>query len=198
MRGGQRQRQRPAGRPGASALERHAAFFDRDGDGLVAPAETLASLRDLGIGAPLAALLTALIHTALGPITQRRPALDIRVEAIARGKRGKSSSVFGPDGHFGPRAFARLSAGPEGRDRALTLRELRALIASNPESRSKNALEDFFSWAETRALFCLAADTTRREDGRDLPALSLKRLRSFYDGDLFYALARRRRLARRA
>jgi peroxygenase len=198
MRGGQRRIQRPAGEGGASALGRHASFFDRDGDGLVAPSETLASLRDLGIGSPLDAVLTALIHAALGPITQRRPALHIRVDAIARGKRGKSSGVFGPDGRFSSRAFARLAEGLEARDRALTLRELRALIASNPDSRSKNVLEDFFSWAETRTLFCLAADTTRPEGGRDVPALSIKRLQSFYEGDLLYALARRRRIARSA
>lgn len=189
-----------AGKPaaeGPSALARHASFFDRDGDGLVAPAETFASLRDLGVGAPLGGLLTLLIHAALGPITQRRPALSIRVDAIARGKRGQSSGVFGPDGRFDGPAFERLRAGPEARDAALTLRELRGLIDSNPSSRSRNPLEGCFSRAETRVLFCLAADASRREGGRDVPALSLKRLRSFYAGDLFYALARRRRLARR-
>ncbi len=191
MRAGRRQR------PGAgvSALERHAAFFDRDGDGLVAPAETFASLRELGVGAPLGALLALIIHAALGPLTQRRPALRIRVDAIARGKRGLSSDVFGPDGRFGADAFERLRQGPTGARRALTLRELRALIAANPASLSGNPLEGLFSWAETKVLFCLAADTSLDENGRPAPALSLKRLRSFYDGDLLYALARRRRLA---
>jgi peroxygenase len=178
-----------------SALERHAAFFDRDGDGLITPAETFASLRELGVGAALGAVLTSLIHAALGPITQRRLTLGIRVDAVARGKRRRSSGVFGPDGRFAPISFERLRAAPAGDD-ALTLRELRALIASNPASRSQNPLEAFFSWAETRTLFCLAADARRREGGRDVPALSRKRLRSFYEGHLFYALARRRRLSR--
>lgn len=189
-------RRAKAGR-GASALERHAAFFDRDGDGLVAPPETFASLRDLGVGPGLGGLLTCLIHAALGPLTQRRLALRIRVDAIARGKRKKSSGVFGADGRFSARSFDRLrerAGGPAG---ALTLRELRDLIDTNPESPSSNVLEAFFSRAETRVLFCLAADTSRPEGGRDMPALSLKRLRSFYEGDLLYALARRRRLAGR-
>lgn len=189
--------QRAKAGEGASALERHAAFFDRDGDGLVAPAETFASLRELGVGPALGGLLTCLIHAALGPLTQRRLALPIRVDAIARGKRKKSSGVFGADGRFSARAFDRLrerAGGPAG---ALTLRELRDLIDTNPESTSSSALEGFFSRAETRVLFCLAADASRSEGGRDVPTLSLNRLRSFYAGDLLYALARRRRLARR-
>ncbi|HEU4533012.1 MAG TPA: caleosin family protein, partial [Polyangiaceae bacterium] len=185
-------------RAGASALERHAAFFDRDGDGFVDPAETFAALRDLGVGPALGGALTCLIHGALGPLTRRRPALRIRVDAIARGKRKKSSGVFGPDGAFSGRAFDRLREGAGGEAGALTLRELRRLIDANPDSRSNSPLEAFFSRAETRVLFCLAADASRPEGGRDVPALTLKRLRSFYAGDLLYALARRRRLARRA
>jgi hypothetical protein len=36
----------------------------------------------------------------------------------------------------------------------------------------------------------LAADTRAVEDGRTVPALSIARIKSFYDGTLFYRLAR--------
>lgn len=178
---------------GLTALERHAAFFDRDGDGLVAPRETLAALRDLGVEAPLGAVLTALIHLPLGPITQARPALQIRITSVHRAKRGLSSGAFDAEGNVAPAALARLRAGPFDN---VTLPELRALIAAAPGARPRHAVERFFSWLETRALFCLAADAVRHEGGRATPALSLRRLRRFYDGSLFHALARRRRLAR--
>jgi hypothetical protein len=39
-------------------------------------------------------------------------------------------------------------------------------------------------------LLALAADTSVVEHGKKVPALSLARMKSFYDGTLFYRLAK--------
>jgi hypothetical protein len=44
--------------------------------------------------------------------------------------------------------------------------------------------------AEWRLLLALAADTSVVERGKKVPALSLARMKSFYDGTLFYRLAK--------
>jgi hypothetical protein len=56
-------------------------------------------------------------------------------------------------------------------------------------------LGSWFSGKEVRLLFCLAADGTKVVDGRAVPIVSPRTLRRLYDGTLFYALARRRRIA---
>jgi hypothetical protein len=44
--------------------------------------------------------------------------------------------------------------------------------------------------AEWRLLLALAADTDVVEGGQTVPALSAARMKSFYDGTLFYRLAK--------
>jgi len=46
--------------------------------------------------------------------------------------------------------------------------------------------------AEWQLLLMIAADTHAVEGGRTVPALSVARIKSFYDGTLFYKLARER------
>ena len=46
--------------------------------------------------------------------------------------------------------------------------------------------------AEWQLLLALGADTVAVEGGKTVPALSVARMKSFYDGTLFYKLARAR------
>ena len=55
------------------------------------------------------------------------------------------------------------------------------------------ALGSWFSGKEVELFFCLAADTTKREGGRDVSAVTSRCLHRLYDGTLFPLLARRRR-----
>jgi len=50
--------------------------------------------------------------------------------------------------------------------------------------------------AEWRLLLALAADTHVVEGGETVPALSAARVKSFYDGTLFYRLAKERAWSR--
>jgi len=74
---------------------------------------------------------------------------------------------------------------------AVTRKELRDFMHSGgPQSLAA----DFFSSAEARLFFRVAADAEKTENGDRVPAISRRRLRSFYLGDLLPALRRRHRI----
>jgi hypothetical protein len=78
-------------------------------------------------------------------------------------------------------------------DRAVTATEITRMVTANRET-----LVGFVaSLAEWQLLLLLAADTEAVEDGKPVPALSVGRIKAFYDGTLFYALARERAKGRR-
>jgi hypothetical protein len=59
------------------------------------------------------------------------------------------------------------------------------MISANRET----LLGSLVSTVEWQVLLALAADTKAVERGRMVPALSVGRLKSFYDGTLFYNIA---------
>ena len=71
-------------------------------------------------------------------------------------------------------------------DKSLTATELTKMINANRET----LLGSLVSTIEWRVLLALAADTKAIEGGKTVPALSVARMKSFYDGTLFYKLAK--------
>jgi peroxygenase len=59
-----------SGDAGVTALQKHAAFFDKDGDGIVSLSETYDGLRALGLGSGLSSLSAAFINGVLSPKTR--------------------------------------------------------------------------------------------------------------------------------
>ena len=186
---------------GRTALELHARYFDPDHDEAVTPKQTLKGMTDLGLPWLLAAPLALIINGFLGYLTRQKPSLSISVPAIARGKHGFETGVFGKDGKLDEGAFDELFLGPHAhqpRDR-LTYRELRKLVVKNgdpgrPFGIIGTVLARVFSAAEVFTLFCLASDCQKLIGDQMLPAMSRKNLRRFYEGRLFPLLARRRRV----
>lgn len=181
-----------------TALERHAAFFDPDGDGIVTIGQTWDGLARLGVRLHFRILLAPIINGFLGYLTQRRPSLDIDVTRIAAGKHPFDTGVFDDEGNIDDGALAKLVEAAGGG--AITAREMDALIRSRGNRREQmgrlaGALGRWFSAREVQLLFCLAADTTKREGGRDVPALTTRTLKRFYEGTLLHTIARRRRIA---
>ena len=72
--------------PGPTALQRHAAFFDPAGTGVVTMGQTFAGMRRLGVHLVWRVLLTPIINGFLGYLTQGHPSLVIRIDRIAKGK----------------------------------------------------------------------------------------------------------------
>ena len=85
-------------RKGRSELELHARYFDPDNDEAVTPKQTLKGMTDLGLPWLIAAPLALVINGFLGYLTREKPSLSISVPAIARGKHGFETGVFGRDG----------------------------------------------------------------------------------------------------
>jgi Caleosin related protein len=180
-----------------TALQRHASFFDPEGTGEVTMGQTWAGLDRLGVALLWRLLLTPIINGFLGKLTQGKVSFRIAIAKIAEGKHPFDSGTFGDDGEIDEAAFVTLSA--TGTGGALTAKEMRALILERGNRRPKmgklaGALGSWFSGKEVRLFFCIAADTTKKEDGRDVPAVTPRTLRRLYDGTLFHALARRRRM----
>jgi hypothetical protein len=180
-----------------SALERHVSFFDPEATGKVTFGQTWAGLGRLGIGLGYRLLLTPIINGFLGYLTQGKVSFEIVVSKIADGKHPFDTGSFGDDGQVDESAFATLI--DTGTGGALTAKEMRALILARGNRRPKmgklaGSLGRWFSGKEVKLLFCLAADTTKREDGQDVPAVTPRTLRRLYDGSLFHLLARRRRI----
>lgn len=189
-----------------TALQRHAAFFDPEGTGEVTMGQTWAGLRRLGVALLWRLLLTPIINGFLGYLTQGKVSFRIVVAKIADGKHPFDSGTFGDDGTIDEEAFRTLAAAGTGgaatAPSTLTAREMRALILSRGNRRPKmgklaGALGSWFSGKEVQLFFCIAADTTKKEEGRDVPAVTPRTLRRLYDGTLFQALARRRRILER-
>jgi peroxygenase len=186
----------PATTPTPTALERHASFFDPQGTGLITPRQTYAGMKRLGVALPWRILLTPVINGFLGYLTEGRPSLVIRIDRIAQGKHPYDSGSFGDDGGFDPAAFDALFANGA---TTITADEMDAVITARgnrkPEmGKLAGVLGHWFSGREVGVLFCIAADTTKTVDGQPVRAMTRATLRRFYDGTLFYDLARRRAL----
>jgi len=195
--GGPMRRERPE-------LQRHADYFDPEGTGYVRVSQTYRGLRDLGVSRPWSALLSAIINGALGYVTQRKVTLTIAIEHIARGKHASDTGIFDENGRFVPARFDALfaSAAPDerGAEEAdegaavasmLTRQELRDFMhADGPQG----FFGDLFSAAEAKLFFCVASDAKKKVGGEMVDAITRRRLRSFYRGDLLPALRRRYRI----
>lgn len=182
-----------------TALQRHVMYFDPEGTGFIAYGQTYRGIRDLGVGRFWSAVLSAIIHLALGWVTRGRPSLTIEIANIKRGKHPSDSDIFDAEGNFVPARFDKLFAfaGEEGkssREAKVTQNEFRAYMRSDGE---QSFAGDFFSGAEAKLFFCVAADTTKEKDGRPVPAITRRRLRAFYAGKLLPAIRRHRRASAR-
>lgn len=183
-----------------TALERHVAYFDRDGDGRIRLGETVRRIHDLGVGWELSIFLALIIHAFLGPITSRGPRLTIDVSRIARGVHAGDTGIFDAEGRFAPAVFDQMWGETLGSERAndadasITKAEFLRFMKAHGE---QSVVGGWFSWAEASILFCVSADAYREVDGKLVPALSRRRLRRFYAGKLLHAIARLRRLPSR-
>ncbi len=177
--------------PNLTPLERHAAFFDPEGTGTISMGQTYAGMKRLGVPLWLRILLTPVINGFLGPLTNF-PSLRIRVSNVAGGKHPWDSGTFDDAGGFDATAFEAIFAG--GVD-CVTAAEMNAVVTGRGNRRTSmgaiaGLLGHWFSQREIAVLFRVAADTTKTVAGREVPAMSRRRLAAFYDGSLFEELAR--------
>jgi hypothetical protein len=117
-------------------------------------------------------------------------ALSIDVENIQKGKHDSDTGILDKRDWFNARRFEKVfgarSTVDQNGDKAFTASELTKLIGANRET----LLGSLVSMAEWQLLLALAADTKAVERAKAVPALSVARIKSFFDGTLFYKLAK--------
>uniref|UniRef100_A0A0A9HY31 EF-hand domain-containing protein n=1 Tax=Arundo donax TaxID=35708 RepID=A0A0A9HY31_ARUDO len=96
-------------------LQRHVAFFDRNKDGIISPAETYEGFRAIGAGVALSAGAAVFINGLLGPKTkpenEKTPPFKfpIYVKNIHKGKHGSDTGVYDSHGRYRYIQFSSLT-----------------------------------------------------------------------------------------
>jgi len=178
-------------RPGDTALQRHVSFFDDNGDRSIDVAECTRGLKSLGMPVGVAEAVALVIVAPLSLMTRGSLlAMSIDVENIQKGKHDSDTGILDKRGRFNARRFEKVfgahSAVDRNGDKAFTATEITRMVNANRET----LLGALVSLAEWQLLLLLAADTEAVEGDKPVPALSVARIKSFFDGTLFYTLAR--------
>jgi len=174
-----------------TTLQRHASFFDDNGDRGVDVRECARGMRALGLSAGVAYATALAIVAALSLQTRGSLlAMNIDVDKIHKGKHVGDTGILDKRGRFVATRFKKVfgasSTADRNGDKAVTATELTRMINANWDTLAGYLA----ATAEWRLLLALAADTNVVEGGQTVPALSVARMKSFYDGTLFYRLAR--------
>lgn len=177
-----------------TALQRHAAYFDPERTGFITVGNTSKQIRALGVGRLLTWFLTFLIHGALVPLTGLDLRFRIDIRRIDDGIHRGDTGVFGGDGEVRYDVFEELFESAVGPERAkdetapITRDDLfKFMLRDEPFS-----IPAAFSWAEATLLLCVARTGTIEKSGKQHHVITKRRLRRFYEGRLFPALARYR------
>ena len=178
-------------RPTDTTLQRHASFFDDNGDRGVDVAECARGLRALGLPIGVAEAAALAIVAPLSLQTRGSLlAMNVDIDEIQKGIHDGDTGILDKRGRFVARrfekAFGARSTVDRNGDRAFTATELTRMINANRESFAGFVA----ATAEWRLLLALGADTVAVEGGKTVSALSVARMKSFYDGTLFYRLAK--------
>jgi len=184
---------RARSRTSDTTLQRHLSFFDDNGDRGVGLEECTRGLKSLGL--PIGVAEAAALVIVAGLSLQTRGsllAMNVDIENAQKGKHDGDTGILDKRGRFNARRFDKVfgahSTVDRNGDKAFTAAELTRMIEANRVTLAGYVA----AIAEWQLLLMIAADTHAVEGDHSVPALSVARIRSFYDGTLFYKLARER------
>ncbi|CAL5206706.1 unnamed protein product [Lathyrus oleraceus] len=166
-----------------NVLQKHAAFFDVNKDGLIYPWETFRAMREIGSGVLLSTAAAVFINVGLSQSTRpgKFPSLlfPIEVKNIQLGKHGSDSGAYDSEGRFVESKFEEIfMKHAHTHPNALTRDELDELIKANREPKDiKGRIGGCVEW---KILYKLAKD----KNG----LLQKETVRGVYDGTLFEVL----------
>ncbi|TVU28395.1 hypothetical protein EJB05_19927 [Eragrostis curvula] len=168
---------------GMTDLQKHAAFFDGNGDGVVSISETYDGLRSFGLGIGLsgagAAFINGLLASTTRPENATSSRFDIYIENIHKGIHGSDTGSYDAEGRFVSEKFDAIFAKhaktvPD----ALTSDEIDELIQADREPG------DYKGWAGATSEWKLLYSLGKDKDG----LLRKDVARGVYDGSLFHQL----------
>ena len=174
--------------PGKTALQKHVAFFDLNGDGIIEVSETRARLRQLGFSWAKSAVLSFGIHAGLAKSTSdsfwNLVRLRLSVDKMHLGIHAADTGIYDAQGYFVPKAFARIFANhAKTSPNFLTESEFQNMIEANSKRRP-GRLGKFAAKQEFGLLLDIASDGTHGTQR----TISRERMKRFYDGTLLYEL----------
>jgi peroxygenase len=155
-------------RSGDTTLQRHASFFDDNGDRGVDFAECTRGLKALGVPFGVAEAAALAIVAPLSIQTRGSLlALNIDIENIQKGEHDSDTGILDKRGRFNARRFEKVfgacSTVDRNGDKAFTATELTKMINANRET----LFGSLVSTVEWHVLLALAADTKAVERGKD-------------------------------
>ncbi|XP_030529161.1 probable peroxygenase 4 isoform X2 [Rhodamnia argentea] len=163
-----------------NVLQKHAAFFDRNHDGVVYPWETFQGFRSIGASLFMSTVAAAFINIGLSQKTRpgKFPSFlfPIEVKNIQKAKHGSDSGVYDSEGRFVLSKFEEIFGKHAlTHPNALTSDELQEMLKSNRQPRNYTGW--LASYAEWKVLYILCKD----KNG----LLHKDTVRAVYDGSLF-------------
>ncbi|KAL1695801.1 Caleosin related protein-domain-containing protein [Schizophyllum commune] len=175
-----------------TALQKHVAFFDRDGDGIIWPQDTFIGFYTLGYGIILSFISLVVIHGNFAYWTQKSwipdPFLRIHIANIHRDKHGSDTGTYDNDGLYVEdkfdRIFDKYSSLPE-KDGLFVTDTLRLIYG-------QRCILDFLGWGA--AIFEWFA-TWILLWNRRTPEGAIKRedVRKVYDGSIYEEISGKKR-----
>ncbi|RDX72562.1 putative peroxygenase 4, partial [Mucuna pruriens] len=166
-----------------NVLQKHAAFFDKNQDGVIYPWETFQGLREIGSGILSSIGLCLFINLALSQSTRpgKFPSLlfPIEIKNIQLGKHGSDTGVYDTEGRFVPSKFEEIfTKHAHTHPNALTYNELNEMLKANRQPKDlKGRIGGQVQW---KTLYKLAKD----KNG----LLKKETIRGVYDGSVFELL----------
>ncbi|KAI3933841.1 hypothetical protein MKX01_028167 [Papaver californicum] len=177
-----------------SILQKHAAFFDRNKDGVIYPWETFQGCRAIGLGKGVSTALAVFVNLALSGSTrpgkfpnQRVFVFDLHkafeVQNIVKSKHTRNTGVYDAEGNFDPAKFEEIfHQHSNANENALTADELSGMLKSNRVPKDYRGWVG--SWVEWKTFFSVCKD----KNG----LLQKETLRAFYTGNLFEQMEQER------
>ncbi|ESQ34461.1 hypothetical protein EUTSA_v10008654mg [Eutrema salsugineum] len=172
---------------GDNALEKHVAFFDRNGDGVIYPWETYQGFRAIGAGRLQSAFGAVFINMGLSQKTRPgkgfSPLFPIEVKNSRLAIHGSDTDAYDKDGRFVESKFEEIfKKHAHTHQNALTYKEIQQLLKTNRDPK------DYGGWISAYAEWKILHELCQDKNG----LLTKETVRGVYDGSLFKQLEKQR------
>ncbi|KAL0760177.1 hypothetical protein Bca101_076327 [Brassica carinata] len=176
-----------SGEEGYTALEKHVAFFDRNGDGVIYPWETYQGFRAIGVGRLPSAIAGLFINMGLSQKTRPGKGFSLLFPIEVKNSHfcihGSVTEAYDKNGRFVESKFEEIfKKHARSHRNALTYKELLQLLKSNRDPG------DFGGWIAAYGEWKLLYELCKDENG----LLTREAVKGAFDGSIFRKLEKER------